>query len=127
MTASAVSHTDGETGLGICPEVDGSGLSLEVHHQPGAWILEVRGELDIATVHRLCAALAVARGGPTGRVVLDLSGVTFLDSYGAASIEVARRALADCGIATTLRSPSHQVTRVLQLAGYCIDVTEDPS
>lgn len=57
--------------------------------------------------------------------MLDLSGITLLDPYGAASLEVARRTLAECGIATALRRPSRQVTRVLRRAGYDIATTDD--
>jgi anti-anti-sigma factor len=49
-------------------------------------------------------------------VVIDLSGVTFLDSSGlGALIEIRKQAL-DRGQRTTLRSPNAQLRRVLEIA-----------
>ena len=45
-------------------------------------LLEVFGELDLATAPRLCAALDAARIHRVRRLVIDLTGVDFCDSTG---------------------------------------------
>jgi anti-sigma B factor antagonist len=57
---------------------------LAVHESDGDGVrlLEVFGELDLATAPKLCAALDVARVHRVKRVVVDLTGVDFCDSTG---------------------------------------------
>ncbi len=58
--------------------------ALAVHESEvdGVRLLEVFGELDLATAPRLCAALDAARAGRAKRLVVDLTGVDFCDSTG---------------------------------------------
>jgi anti-sigma B factor antagonist len=61
-----------------------TGDALAVHESDadGVRLLEVFGELDLATAPRLCAALDAARIHRVKRVVVDLTGVDFCDSTG---------------------------------------------
>ena len=68
------------------------GLTIEESWQDGLPVLSLRGEADVLTAPLLRHALADA----TERfrvVVLDLSGVTFLDSTALSVLVVARRGL----------------------------------
>src|SRR5215211_9478594 len=58
--------------------------ALAVHESDidGVRLLEVFGELDLATAPRLCAQLDAARTQRVRRVVVDLTGVDFCDSTG---------------------------------------------
>jgi anti-sigma B factor antagonist len=58
--------------------------ALAVHESDteGVRLLEVFGELDLATAPRLCSALDAARIHRVKRVVVDLTGVDFCDSTG---------------------------------------------
>jgi anti-anti-sigma factor len=47
-----------------------------------AIVVVPKGEIDLATVDRLSAALADAQGESDGPIVLDLRAVSFLDSTG---------------------------------------------
>ena len=60
------------------------GDALAVHESDvdGVRLLEVFGELDLATAPRLCALLDRARLERVRRVVVDLTGVDFCDSTG---------------------------------------------
>ena len=60
------------------------GDALAVHESDveGVRLLEVFGELDLATAPRLCSALDTARVHRVKRVVVDLTGVDFCDSTG---------------------------------------------
>jgi anti-sigma B factor antagonist len=58
--------------------------ALAVHESDvdGVRLVEVFGELDLATAPRLCAALDAARIHRVKRLVVDLTGVDFCDSTG---------------------------------------------
>ena len=58
--------------------------ALAVHQSDvdGVRLLEVFGELDLATAPRLCALLDEARRQRVRRLAVDLTGVDFCDSTG---------------------------------------------
>jgi anti-anti-sigma factor len=58
-------------------------------------LVEVRGELDVAAVPDLRRALETVTADRAGPVVIDLNGVSFIDSLSIASIVAARRRLGD--------------------------------
>jgi anti-sigma B factor antagonist len=61
-------------------------------------VLEPRGELDVATVPALDEAFrSQVNGTMPARLILDLAGVTFLDSTGMATIAEWRDRLVDGG------------------------------
>jgi anti-sigma B factor antagonist len=73
------------------------------------------GELDIATVPRLHAAMREADGAP--EVVLDLRSLRFLDTSGLRAVIEEDHRAADAGRRLSLvRGPS-SVQRVFELAG----------
>jgi anti-sigma B factor antagonist len=79
-------------------------------------ILELEGELDIASSAMLQETLALAnheRGPDT--VVLDLRGLSFLDSTGLKAIFSARKAVSDRGQQFAVTPGSEQVQRLLSL------------
>ena len=61
-----------------------TGDALAVHESDvdGVRLLEVFGELDLATAPRLCSLLDAARAQRIKRLVVDLTGVDFCDSTG---------------------------------------------
>jgi stage II sporulation protein AA (anti-sigma F factor antagonist) len=58
------------------------GIAVHVSDVDGVRLLEVFGELDLATAPKLCSALDAARGHRVKRLVIDLTGVDFCDSTG---------------------------------------------
>lgn len=86
--------------------------TVEDHSQ----VLSVSGELDISTARildgRLRALLQDHR-----RVVLDLSGLSFIDSSGLAVLIAAARAAESDGGAFAVRAVSPVALRVLELSG----------
>lgn len=82
--------------------------------EPGEVVVFVTGEVDLAAIHALRAALdrAIA-GGP--RVVVDLSGVEFVDGAAVGVLEQAFRRADAVGGEVCLRSPSPAVRRLLAL------------
>ena len=91
-------------------------LTIEVIAGPGAIRLSAVGEIDFATQGELERALIdLCTDG--GRLELDLSGVTFVDSSGLAVLLSMRNHWAESGGMLLLRAPSERVRHVLELAG----------
>ncbi len=79
-------------------------------------IVEVAGEVDMATAPQLAEAVEGA-SDPCRRVVVDLSEVTFLDSSGLNALVTSRRSLAARDVDLRVISPTdHVVRRVFEIA-----------
>jgi anti-anti-sigma factor len=76
-------------------------------------LVEVSGELDVATAEPLRAQLLPA--AEHGTVVLDMSGVTFCDSSGLRVLVEAEQLARRSGAAFRVAAPSAAVRRVLGL------------
>lgn len=82
----------------------------------GRTVVTVRGELDLATADRLWVELEPLLL-PRNLVVLDGSGISFLDSSGLrVLLQAGKRASTD-GAIFRLVAPQAAVQRVLELAG----------
>jgi anti-sigma B factor antagonist len=85
----------------------------EFHIDVVGEVITVTGDLDAHTAPRLAAAIEAAEGGPDDPIVLDLSGVGFVDSSGLRSMIQARSA----GREVRLRSPGRATLRLLEITG----------
>lgn len=72
-------------------------FELRVDPQVDHTVITVRGELDLATVPALRGALLGAVDRRATRLVLDLTGVTFIDSVGVGAVLHAKRRVAGAG------------------------------
>jgi anti-sigma B factor antagonist len=89
----------------------GEALQVETEVLPGAGLVRLTGELDLAGAGRVTGA--VERVSEAGRpVVLDLRAVTFIDSSGVRTLLDIERGAAR---RLALLSPSTPVLRVLEL------------
>jgi anti-anti-sigma factor len=88
----------------------------EVAHLDGDRLLIVEGELDIATAPELVLMLERLRAH-RHPVVLDLAGVTFMDSTGLTTLMDAWLESEQNGWAFSVRDASPAVRRVVALAG----------
>lgn len=93
-------------------------LDLDVSEGPDA-VIALTGELDPATAPQLDKEIErVLSAGPTvQRLVLDLDGLTFLDSSGLRVFVTARQAVGAQGGELALRSPSPNTLRLLEVTG----------
>ena len=82
---------------------------------PGPHVVALRGEHDLSTVTALSEMLARAIAVDHGDLVLDLSGVQFLDAATVGVIVRAREFLGARSRCLSLRSPSRCASRVLRL------------
>lgn len=77
---------------------------------PDAWeLVTVCGEVDMGNAGQLVDAIELA-----GSAVIDLSGVTFIDSAGLHGLLRAQEAVRERGDGMILRGPSEAVLRVLE-------------
>jgi anti-anti-sigma factor len=94
------------------PEV----LTVRDQWDEGAATVTVHGEIDAATVGAFYEAVAAVADGAPRRLVIDLSGVGFLDSAGLQAFVRLRKALPDhCPI--ILRSAQPRTRQVFELTG----------
>jgi anti-anti-sigma factor len=94
-------------------------LTVEIVAAPGAVIVRVRGEIDLATAPELEARLLDVGGE---EVDLDLSGVTFCDCAGLRVLDQARDRL---GERLRLRGSSkqlHKLARILDMEWLAVDL-----
>ena len=84
---------------------------FEVQSGPGRVV--VAGEIDLRTSPELREALADASTVEGSELVIDLTGVTFIDSSGISELLRASNA----GHRLTLRHPAASVRRLFALAG----------
>jgi anti-sigma B factor antagonist len=99
-------------------------FSTKVVREDGATLIYVQGELDIATAERLRDAVE-PHMGPDQIIVLDLSGVDFMDSACIAVLVQARGRLTSDGGSLVLRNPSAVAHRILTLTGIEFILAED--
>ena len=86
-------------------------------------VVVVRGDVDLAGGPLLDEAIArVERDGP---VVIDVSGVDFIDSSGLRSLLSASRRAHERSGEVVLRAPSPGVLRLLELTGTADQFTFD--
>ena len=95
--------SDGPIQATVEGSFDGAGVAL----------VSVRGDLDLATVPGVEAELEVFVQAATDRLVLDMSGVTFMDSSGVAMLLRAAGRVAYIEV----REPSPPVLLVLRATG----------
>ena len=97
-----------------------TGGSLAVHEsdREGVRVLEVFGELDIATAPRLCSLIDAARVHRVKRLMIDLTGVDFCDSTGLRALLGASTEMGVSGGRLALAClPGGQVARLFDLVG----------
>lgn len=80
-------------------------------------VVAVEGQIDMATVPLLWGSLEEATSAVSTRLIVDVSGATFVDSTGMAVFLMAHKRLRGQGAELVLRDPTPAVRRVLQVAG----------
>jgi len=88
---------------------------VESDEQPGATVVTVTGELDIASAPELESTLAMLTGRPL--VVIDLRALEFVDSTGLGVFVRAHHRAVEQGHRIGLVHASGQVEKLLSLTG----------
>jgi anti-anti-sigma factor len=92
-------------------------FDIEGSERDGVRLVAVSGELDVATAPLLAARLMEAEAGEASLIVLDLSGVSFMDSTGLHVILSAHARSQQNGGRLRLTKGPEQVQRLLELCG----------
>src|SRR5712675_1980535 len=82
----------------------------------GVAIATVRGEIDIDTVSALSEHLGHLAGKNPQRLVIDLAGVSFIDSSGLGGFVRIRKALPP-GCPVVIRSPQRRIRQLFKITG----------
>jgi anti-anti-sigma factor len=91
----------------------GSVFSVSVRHEGGTSFVAAVGELDMATVPELRAVLLDPTLCPGPGVVLDLHGLSFMDSMGISLLVMANREITQRGGALQVRCGPGPVSKVI--------------
>jgi anti-sigma B factor antagonist len=92
-------------------------LTVTVSETEGGRLLELSGTLDLSTTATLESALRQAEASELAAVVLDLSGLRFIDSTGLRTILLADRRTRLAGRRLTLVRGPRAVNRVFNVTG----------
>ena len=97
-------------------------LRIEIERRvPGRPVAKLNGRLDSQT-HKVCEEHILPLLGPTTKVlVLDLSGLSYINSMGLRVIMSARKALAKHGGQIVVSEPQAGVRAVLEIANALPD------
>ena len=91
-------------------------FEVTVSTENGVRVVAVSGELDLDTMPELNEALA-ADDGPRATTVVDLRGLTFIDSSGVSGVLTAARRARDAGGRLVCVPGALSIRRVFELTG----------
>lgn len=92
-------------------------LLVETLRVEGGSVVSVRGELDISSASAFKQALEGARATDTCRVVVDLAGLSFIDSTGLRVLLAGKQRATAGGGDLRIRNARAEVRRLLEIAG----------
>jgi anti-sigma B factor antagonist len=95
----------------------------------GTVTVTLHGEVDVLCVDRVRMLLAEAVGQRPDSIVVDLAGLSFIDSTGLGALIFGFQRARDEGIAFRLGRPSAMVRQVLAVSGLLeiVPVTDHPA
>ena len=93
-------------------------MSVERRFDRGRVVVAVSGEVDLATVPQLRAALRDALATAAGELWLDLSATTFMDSSGLHAVFDGQTRATALGRRLAIALPPGPVRRLFELTGY---------
>jgi anti-sigma B factor antagonist len=100
-------------------EFTGSGppFGVTVRHVRGRVVVELAGELDLATAPRLRDRLAVLSEAGEDQITIDLTHLDFIDSTGLSVLVMAFTRAQSTGGTVVMRNPSAAVMRIFEITG----------
>jgi anti-sigma B factor antagonist len=98
-------------------------MTIEIELDQAGTTLRVGGELDLAAVDDLDAAVGKATETAPSSLIIDLSGVTFIDSTGLGALVRAQNAATADDRELILHAPSERVLRIFELTGLTATFT----
>jgi anti-sigma B factor antagonist len=80
-------------------------------------VVELVGEVDLATADALSQVLRDAMDGRPARLAVDVARVSFLDSTGISCLLAAERRGSEMGCRLVVRNPTVAISRVFEICG----------
>jgi len=99
--------------LGAVPQP----FNVDVQHESTRAVVRPHGELDLATVPELASRIAVLREAGCDDLVLDLRGLSFLDSTGLRLLLENRQDAEQDGWRFSIVDGERPISRVLEVSG----------
>jgi anti-sigma B factor antagonist len=90
-------------------------LRIDSRRDGDVTVVVLNGELDLASAPELERELREAEAAQPARVIIDLSGLGFMDSTGLQALLRARERASSSSYELALRRGPHQVQRVFEL------------
>jgi anti-sigma B factor antagonist len=96
---------------------------VDVREENGITVIYLSGDLDLTSVKEVRAAIEAALVSRTGRMILDASGLTYMDSSGVALMARAAQMAQEVQV----RNPTPIVRRLLELTalGEILQITDE--
>ena len=98
------------------------GLTVRTRHYPDVVVIALAGELDIAGAEPVRDTLTCAMRAPRRRLIVDLGGLTFIDSSGLHTIVDAFTRCRFAGPVLTIHPGPWNVQRVFELTNTIDDL-----
>lgn len=92
-------------------------MHVSVSHEGTTLVATVEGEVDAGNCDQLGAHIEPALSERVDTLVLDASGLTFIDSSGISELLRLRDLMRDRGGRCRIQSPTDQVRRILEITG----------
>lgn len=83
----------------------------------GLVVAALSGEIDLDRADAVRDSLSAAAAGECRYLRVDVSEVTFIDSYALGALVSARNTAASSGVTLTLANPSQPVRKAIQVTG----------
>jgi len=90
-------------------------MEYTVHDESGVTVIDLSGEIDVSHAPRLRELLGELITAGPGQLLINLSGVAFIDSSGLGVLIAAHRKAQEAGGVLGLADPQPSVRRVLEL------------
>ena len=105
---------------------NGSPFGVRVLHHDSHTVVRVEGELDLATAPNLRSRLANLIADADGSILLDLDGLTYIDSTGLCAVLTANSELSRQGRELRVIKASVPVRRLFEVCGITDLISDDP-
>lgn len=108
--------------------MDSGAFRVEVERRDGVVVVSPFGEIDMATAHQVAQALRPG-AATVETLVLDLRGVSFLDTSGLRVVVDARERADQDGFDLVLVRGNRQIQRIIEIAGLAgaLRFVDDPA
>lgn len=92
-------------------------LDIQIKHDPNQCELVLKGEIDVYTAPKLKAELVATIESGCANVVVDLEGVTFIDSSGLGVLVSALRRARERGGAVRIVCTRENILKIFRITG----------